>query len=66
MNTIATAAVEVTSGATIPIRKNVAARIRRFSAFATSSATSSCGTVETAKIPRVLTAACQKSASDSR
>jgi hypothetical protein len=55
VNTIATASVEVTSGASTPIRYSRLARSPRLSALASSSASSSCGTVEITKMPMVLT-----------
>lgn len=63
---MATAATEVTSGSSTPMRNSVGVRILRFSAFASSRASSSCGTVAITNMPNVLPTAFQNWSSVSR
>ena len=60
---IPTAATEVTFGSRIPIRHQVAPRSRELSIWASTMARTSCGTVATTNIPKVLSIAFQKSLS---
>ena len=54
-----TTAAEVTFGMMMPIRKNVLARSCLLSRLARNSASISCGTVDTTKMPKVLYTAFQ-------